>query len=53
MGKLIIQTAYNIRYLGELTLKHVKVSAFDCPDAYFKELNAIWTEGDDFQDAPS
>ncbi len=30
-------------------MKHVKVTAFDCPDAYFKGLNAIWTEGDDFQ----
>ena len=30
-------------------MKHVKISAFDCPDAWFKALNSIWTEGDDFQ----
>jgi len=30
-------------------MKHVKVTAFDCPDAWFKTLNSIWTEGDDFQ----
>ena len=30
-------------------MKYVKISAFDCTDAYFKGLNAIWKEGDDFQ----
>jgi thymidylate synthase len=30
-------------------LKHAKISAFDCPDAYFKVLTGIWKEGDDFQ----
>ena len=30
-------------------MKHVNVTAFDCPDAWFKTLNNIWTEGDDFQ----
>ncbi len=30
-------------------MKHVKITAFDCPDAYFKGLNAIWSEGDDFE----
>jgi thymidylate synthase len=30
-------------------MKHVKVSAFDCPDAWFKALNAIWREGDIFK----
>jgi hypothetical protein len=30
-------------------MKHVKITAFDCPDAWFKALNSIWTEGDDFQ----
>ena len=29
-------------------MKHVKISAFDCPDAWFKALNAIWKEGDNF-----
>lgn len=29
-------------------MKHVKVSAFDCPDAWFKAVNAIWREGDVF-----
>jgi len=30
-------------------MRHVKVSAFDCPDAWFKALNSIWIEGDVFQ----
>jgi len=30
-------------------LKHVKIRAFDCPDAWFQALNRIWNEGDPFQ----
>jgi thymidylate synthase len=30
-------------------MKHVKITAFDCPDAWFKALNAIWHEGDIFK----
>ena len=30
-------------------MNHVKITAFDCPDAWFKALTSIWTEGDDFQ----
>jgi thymidylate synthase len=30
-------------------LKHVKISAFDCPDAWFKTLSSIWREGDVFR----
>jgi thymidylate synthase len=30
-------------------MKHVKITAFDCPDAWFKTLNSIWSEGDAFQ----
>ena len=30
-------------------MKHVKITAFDCPDAWFKALASIWAEGDDFQ----
>jgi thymidylate synthase len=30
-------------------LKHVKISAFDCPDAWFQTLNKIWNEGDIFK----
>jgi thymidylate synthase len=30
-------------------LKHVKIQAFDCPDAWFKTLNNIWTNGDVFR----
>jgi thymidylate synthase len=30
-------------------MNHVKVTAFDCPDAWFKALNIIWSEGDAFQ----
>ena len=29
-------------------MKHLKIVAFDCPDAWFKALNAIWQEGDMF-----
>ncbi len=29
-------------------MKHVKITAFDCPDAWFKALNNIWHEGDTF-----
>ena len=29
--------------------KHINIMAFDCPDAWFKTLNGIWTEGDSFQ----
>lgn len=32
-----------------VALKHIKVSAFDCPDAWFKTLSSIWSEGDLFQ----
>jgi thymidylate synthase len=30
-------------------LKHVKISAFDCPDAWFKTLSNIWNNGDVFR----
>jgi thymidylate synthase len=30
-------------------LKHVKISAFDCPDAWFKTLSNIWSNGDVFR----
>jgi len=30
-------------------MKHVKITAFDCPDAWFKTLNQIWSEGDIFR----
>ncbi len=30
-------------------MKHVKITAFDCPDAWFQALNKIWNEGDAFQ----
>jgi thymidylate synthase len=29
-------------------MKHVKITAFDCPDAWFQALNRIWNEGDVF-----
>jgi thymidylate synthase len=29
-------------------LKHIKISAFDCPDAWFQTLNIIWNQGDIF-----
>lgn len=30
-------------------MRHVKISAFDCPDAWFKTLKQIWTEGETFK----
>ncbi|MEM2099305.1 MAG: thymidylate synthase [Candidatus Bathyarchaeia archaeon] len=30
-------------------MKHIKITAFDCPDAWFQALNRIWNEGDLFQ----
>jgi thymidylate synthase len=30
-------------------MKHVKITAFDCPDAWFKALSQIWREGDVFE----
>ncbi|MCW4055633.1 MAG: thymidylate synthase [Candidatus Bathyarchaeota archaeon] len=30
-------------------MKHVKVDAFDCPDAWYKTLEAVWNEGDFFE----
>ncbi len=30
-------------------MKHVKVTAFDCPDAWYKTLEVIWNEGDSFE----
>lgn len=30
-------------------MKHVKISAFDCPDAWFQALSHIWNEGDVFK----
>jgi thymidylate synthase len=34
---------------GMAHLKHLKISAFDCPDAWFKALSVIWREGDIFR----
>jgi len=30
-------------------MKHLKITAFDCPDAWFKVLNNIWKEGETFK----
>ena len=30
-------------------LKHMKIHAFDCPDSWYKTLEAIWNEGDNFE----
>lgn len=30
-------------------MKHAKISAFDCPDAWYKTLEAIWNGGDLFR----
>lgn len=35
--------------LKETIMKHVKISAFDCPDAWFQTLSRIWSEGDIFK----
>jgi thymidylate synthase len=30
-------------------LRHIGITAFDCPDAWFKTLNQIWKNGDPFR----
>jgi thymidylate synthase len=30
-------------------MKYVKISAFDCPDAWYKALEAIWTKGEIYE----
>jgi len=30
-------------------MKHVKITAFDCPEAWFQTLSQIWNEGDIFK----
>jgi thymidylate synthase len=30
-------------------MKYVKIQAFDCPDAWYKTLAAIWSDGDPFE----
>lgn len=30
-------------------MKHVKISAFDCPDAWYKALEAIWRDGEAYE----
>jgi thymidylate synthase len=35
--------------LGINSLKHVKITAFDCPDGWFQVLTRIWGEGDIFK----
>ena len=30
-------------------MKHVKISAFDCPDAWFRTLETIWNKGELFE----
>jgi thymidylate synthase len=30
-------------------MKHVKITAFDCPEAWFQTLSHIWSEGDIFK----
>ena len=34
--------------MEEHSTKHVKIHAFDCPDAWYKTLDALWNEGDIF-----
>jgi hypothetical protein len=35
----------------DCVMKHVKITAFDCPDAWFQALSHIWSEGDVFKEA--
>ncbi|NLE03346.1 MAG: hypothetical protein GX638_00900, partial [Crenarchaeota archaeon] len=30
-------------------MKHLKITAFDCPEAWFQALSHIWNEGDIFK----
>ena len=49
VGKVVLK----LRFAGSsgdgCVMKHVKITAFDCPDAWFQALSRIWSEGDTFQ----
>jgi hypothetical protein len=47
--KNVLSLSLTNNSLREEHAKHIKISAFDCPDAYFKVLTAIWREGDIFK----
>jgi thymidylate synthase len=38
-----------LRFQEVVELKYVKITAFDCPDAWFQALSRIWNEGDVFK----
>jgi thymidylate synthase len=39
---------FNGLFWRKSVIKHVKITAFDCPDAWFQALSHIWNEGDIF-----
>ncbi len=44
-----LKVALQLPFCRGITLKHVKISAFDCPNAWFEALNQIWVQGDIFR----
>jgi thymidylate synthase len=48
-GKNSFDVLFDGWFWRNSVMKHVKITAFDCPDAWFQALNKIWHEGDAFQ----
>ena len=49
VGKIVSRVRETDNSGDNGVMKHVKVTAFDCPDAWFQALSHIWNEGDSFQ----
>jgi thymidylate synthase len=49
VGKVVSRFRLEENFGRDGVMKHVKITAFDCPDAWFQALNRIWSEGDAFQ----
>lgn len=48
-GKISFDVLFDGSFGENSVMKHVKITAFDCPDAWFQALSRIWYEGDSFQ----
>jgi thymidylate synthase len=49
VGKIVSKFRWRKKFWRQGVMKHVKITAFDCPDAWFQALSKIWNEGDTFQ----
>jgi len=48
-GKSSFDVLFDCWFWRNSVMKHVKITAFDCPDAWFQALSQIWHKGDAFQ----